>query len=397
MMAALTKAKKFDLIRVVTYHAGPDTSAGEDDGLARIAATRDAIRRTLSLPELVSRDLTKRAWLTRFVEIDLDQLIQRVPWEDDAYWQALREAATDVVAHVDTDLWSQLHNECAVRCWLVAEDHRDELETYLSERRFEKADQRTEPQQGVIYGLLPFHDSNELHPPRQLYALSDRQTALRTSIRGKRWTAEGTLEIDAWAYVPYLDLTDVEPVITAHLVETTTGERHNIAVELRRDPMATRVAGQKYQNHDHAAFTVRIDAADLCARVSPETEDQTGTLSRWRVDVGFSAHGVRRGGVLGARDLKSSAGYLNGLAFGDLKAVPTGRRERAHPGDPPSRGHLAGPHLPRSRDRRIHRLAVASLRHPPGIHLHGRLSGHCVAVRRHAVTLRVETAGGRVG
>ena len=102
MIAALTKAKRFDLVRAVTYHAGPDTSADENDGLARIAATSDAIRRTLSLPDLVSRDLTKQAWLTRFVEIDLDQLIQRVPWEDDAYWQALRQAATDVVSHVDT-------------------------------------------------------------------------------------------------------------------------------------------------------------------------------------------------------------------------------------------------------------------------------------------------------
>ena len=206
-----------------------------------------------------------------------------------------------------------------MKTWLVAENRRAELIDYMDQRRHEGSHMRTEVIDGTVRALLPFHDDARLAVPRELYTLSDAETALVTSLRSFRATEDGALEIEGWAYIRYVDLSASEPTLRAWLINEQ-GERRELAVHPFTSPAATRWGGHRYQKLRPGGFAARIDVAELAAPVPGDA--RSGTAARWRVEVSVTVNGLERTGVINHRDIRSSAGYLPAVSAGTTRVVP---------------------------------------------------------------------------
>ena len=234
------------------------------------------------------------AWLQRVLDLDLTGFINQVEVTDQAYWDVLSHAARTFLRAATPEVLSQVRADRKVKTWLVAQNRRAELIDFMDQRRHEGSHMRTEVIDGTVRALLPFHDDARLAVPRELYTLSDAETALVTSLRSFRATEDGALEIEGWAYIRYVDLSAREPTLRVWLVNDQ-GERRELAVHPFTSPAATRWGGHRYQSYDQGGFAARIDVAELAA---PVPGDARGTAARWRVEVSVTVDGLERTGVI---------------------------------------------------------------------------------------------------
>ena len=131
------------------------------------------------------------------------------------------------------------------------------------DRRLERNDFPTAVEDGVVRALLPRSRDSERPVPDELLVLGEWETPLSASLRRFRWGQGGTLELELYALIRYVEMPHDPPDVVVRLTDIESGRRFELPVQQAADPGATRYALMRWHNYDQGAFTVVVDAAEL--------------------------------------------------------------------------------------------------------------------------------------
>jgi CDP-glycerol glycerophosphotransferase len=316
---AFVASRAFDLLPDVTYHemrrAGGVPFGAMQDSMAELDAwlvDQDATWSTLAGAEATA---VRDAWAFVVCDDWAQRFVDDVERASEEQWRALRTFLASVVDQVGPAMWARVRAENRVKLRLLVEDRRAELEDFSSRRWFELGNRPTEVVDGQVRALLPFHERTDLGVPASDYVMSESETALTSVLRAVRWDGP-TLELEMFAWIPFVACADEPPTVEVHAVCAASGRRVPLPVEQHVDPEVNVAAGHRYQDYRHGAFTVRLDAAALAAQAPLRPED-TGrefalpdSLAEWWLEIRMVAQGVERRGSITRRDERGTAGML---------------------------------------------------------------------------------------
>lgn len=302
MMQAYVLATAFDLLTAVTYDwhtrdAGSSLSKRKHE----LSNLRDRVR----VKRATRRWMTEHAspigldaWHTRALDTDLYLFTHELPRAEEQYWDLLREAYADLMSTASPRAIEKMRAERRVVAWLAAHGRRSEVEELHRLRAPEHDQLETVVRDGEVYGRFPFFEDDEVGVPDTMFMLTDRQTRLVSSLKRCVALSDGTVELDVWAYIRYVDMSAQPTQISASLV-SAEGARQPVPVEQVAEPYLTQAAGSKY--HDYSAGHVRM-RIDPRAVVWPE--DGAGVL---HLEVGVDVGGIVREGPIDRVDTTGSA------------------------------------------------------------------------------------------
>ena len=316
---AFVASRAFDLLPDVTYHevrrAGGVPFGAMQDAMAELDAwlvDQDATWSTLAGAEATA---VRDAWAFVVCDDWAQPFVDDVERASEEQWRSLRAFLTSVVEQVGPRTWARVRAENRVKLRLVVAGHRAELEDFLSRRWFELGNRPTEVTDGEVRALLPFHERTDLGVPASDFVMSESETALTSVLRGVRWEG-ATVELDVFAWIPFVACADEPPEVEVEAVCAASGRRVPVPVHQRVDPEVTVAAGHRYQDYRQGALTVRVDAAALAADAPPRPEDAgrafalPDSLAEWWLEIRMVAQGVERRGSITRRDERGTAGML---------------------------------------------------------------------------------------
>jgi CDP-glycerol glycerophosphotransferase len=281
-MAAFARARSFDVLRSasVLWRVRGDRSS-----LSQATATTKNLESHL---EAVHTSLValRENGHPRALEVRALQLLTNNLWSfvrhaataDDEYWALLRRHVIellDVVPHEEYVAWVAAQDKVLHR--LIADDRRDDVRTALNGNAHKPVRWPSHVRDGKIRLDLPFADTVD----PDLSVLSDDQLRINHRIVATRWTDEGTLELDGWSYLEYVDLAD-NPSTTTIWLESGGGNRVEATLAPRVDPEIDATSSHWYADYRPAGWTATIDTTKLPAGGS------------WNLMLRVSAAGVVR-------------------------------------------------------------------------------------------------------
>jgi CDP-glycerol glycerophosphotransferase len=304
-LRSLVAAGSFDVLAAPTYQRSAQAAGrpvgAESNALDELDAWLAVQQDLADLLDGGDLPAMRQAWVRAVCDTEA------VPFLDDAerataeQWERLVGFLVRVHAAAAEETWRQVRAESRVKVWLAVNGHREPLEQLVAERLFEHGNRRTEVVDGRV--LARFPGVEELLAGREeLLELAEGETPLRVHLRSVRWRADHVLELTVFAAVPFVDLGDRSPELSAFLLHPESGERVPLRVEPRVDPEANAQVGHRHQDYSHGAAVVLVDVEDLPA--------PTGAPVGWRPWFVLTTRGVVRAGSVTSRDERTSAGLL---------------------------------------------------------------------------------------
>jgi CDP-glycerol glycerophosphotransferase len=303
MMQAYVRARRFDVLRAVTYHWRTRenlTSTGQrkrelQNLRDRLAAKEQAAELLRDAPRPV-RD----AWLRRVLDLDLHGFVRELETADEEYWTLLDTAVRGFLDDADDEVLAGVRVLRRIQAWLLADGRRAELLDLVRWQAEHPDLLPTEVRDGRVFAALPPLARSAAAPPDRILELGPRESRLMSSVRTAGVDDDGALRLTGWAYPRLVDLTDREPHIEAVLVEADLGLRYELAVTPQDAPEADLSAAYASQSHRRAGFAVRIDPDELVRRTLEKgpRRGRTGRLGRWRLHLTCAVEGVVRTGVV---------------------------------------------------------------------------------------------------
>ena len=252
-----------------------------------------------------------------------------MPVADDAFWAELVTGTRRLVERLDDDRQQQLPAAARTLVHLVVHDLREEVVDFLDEGGRDLRTLRTTVVDGVVRAHLPLTDRVPAEVRERLGVLAPEETRLSTSVRAVRWSDDRTLEVEFWAFVENVDLSELEPHVRLELHEQVGARRVCVPLEPVTDPELLRIPRHQHCRYDRGAFRARLDAGALGASPEgPAPETASGraegrTLGDWRFEVTVDVAGVHRSGPLRSAYRAGSAGALRAQLQPDgLRVAP---------------------------------------------------------------------------
>ena len=306
MLAAYVRARSFDVLTASTYVwrvREDDSSISQQRHETK--NLRDRLRAWSAAWDLVGAEVSPAvlvAWRARDLDLGLPMFLAELPGADDEYFELVRANARELLESADAGVLAQVRAERKVKAYLAADGRRDELEALATHERQRGPVGPTSVEGGSL--VADFPDVPDL--PVEVRRLTDRQTALRATLRRCRWSAPGVLELDVSAYIPYLDLTAVTPTARAWWVEDDSGDATPADLTSYTDPEITRSAMPTAQSYDPSGLRLTLQVAALLGGSAPTADAER----RWHLELEVSAAGLVRRGVVRHRDPRGSAASL---------------------------------------------------------------------------------------
>ena len=305
MMAAYVRARAFDLLVDTTYYSadprGPDLDRAAEARPRQPAgpAARQAAGRGAAGTE--ASPLVREAWATRVLDMDLQLFIERVPEVDDEYFAILREGVQEHLAAATPAVIEQVRAERRIKALLVADGRRRDLETLLAAEQERGPVGATEVDGDALVACYP--DLPDL--PTPVRRLTDRQTALRVTLRRCWWSSPGTLGAGP---------VGLHPVPRPRRAGTDSsglvgrGRRCHDPGGPQRvlRPRDHAVGATDWQSYDRSGLRLTTDVGALLGGWDPAA----GAARQWHLELEVAAGGLVRRGVVRHRDGLGSAAAL---------------------------------------------------------------------------------------
>jgi CDP-glycerol glycerophosphotransferase len=314
MMAAYVRGR-FDVLRETTYHwriREDRTSIGQQKHtVANLMDRLEAKRAARAVVEAEASPTVVAAWQARVLDMDLRLFIDEVPGVDAAYWDVLRAGVREHVERATPQAWADVRVEQRIRAWLVAEDHRPELEDLL--RRGAAGDEvvhaRVEQDRVVARVEVP----EAARPPAELLEVGERELELQVSLRAVSVDGDALVLVLAPRVGP-LD----EGLESARLV-VRLRDAWDRTVELPVPPAPTATA---------ARLAVPLSGSrwpDLRELRLPASALPEGAAS-WDVETEYAVGDRRFTSGVTTRDPDGSAGRPPAVSTDGRRMVPTWHR-----------------------------------------------------------------------
>lgn len=305
MMAAYVRAARFDVLVATTYYwriREDATSIGQQKHL--VANLQDRLVAKRAAWEVVSAEASEQvrsAWRERVLDMDLPLFIEMLPDTDADYFDLLREGVREHLDAAGPEVLAQVRAERRVKELLIAEGRRDDVLALLAAERREGPLGPTDPVGDTLVarydGITGLTETDRRLP--------EWQTRLRATLRRCRWAGPGVLEVELSAYVPYLDLTDRTPALSAWWVDEQ-GARIEAEGTSFNDAEITRAVMPSWASYDAAGLRLSTDLRTLLGGGVPEM----GAPRRWHLELEVSVAGITRRGIVRYRDGRGSAADL---------------------------------------------------------------------------------------
>ena len=349
MMQAFVRARRFDVLRTVTYHWRTRenlTSTGQRKREVQNLRDRIAAKQQAAALLEETSPRVRDAWLRRVLDLDLHGFVRQLEEADDEYWSVLGAAVRGFLADADDEVLAGVRVGRKLQAWLLAGDHRQALVDLLRWQRENPRDIPTEVRDGQVLACFPTLAAPHAAPdaaadagagtgaapvvapplpevPERLRALTAHETRLIASLRGAALDDAGVLELTGWAHPRLVDLAGQDVQVRAVLVQDGSGRRHELPVEPREDPEADLFGAHAYQSYAPSGFVTRVDLHEILALTFADEPDQggPGRLATWRLELTSAVAGVVRTGALRSRDTRSSAAELPSVRAEDGLAV----------------------------------------------------------------------------
>lgn len=288
MVAAYLRAHAFDVLTTFTYNwriRENATSIGQQKHLASNLEDRLAVKQQAL--EMVLREASPKvraAWLGRVADTDLPVFIPYALAADDEYRAVLQRAAKAFLAHFDAGSLRHARPSRKLSVALVAAGRWDEVDRLLEFTRLNSMQAASTVVDGRVFADLDFGRDLELRP--EMYEYSDHQSAHQAVVRGIRWHPDRSLEIDGWAFIGGVDLTELKPDLRFVLRRLDGAGELELLHRQVETPAATAWANQPNHRYDQGGFALTVPVNALIT-VEP---------SRWQLRVRIEAAGVVREG-----------------------------------------------------------------------------------------------------
>lgn len=275
---AFLAARSFDVLEKVTYYWRLRVTG---DSITQTTSDLKNLRDRLTVQREVNRLLTengrdrlRQVWLDqRVIGNDITLYTRDVDRAGDEYWLLLREWVQTLFEESD---WLQLHGTKTsklVLAWLVAHSDRSRVEDFVQYERDNPGGFPTSVVDGTVFADLPFRGDPAVGVPDELYAMSEEQFQLDSSVRLLRWLSPRELEITAWAYLRSLNLDDLPSETTILLRHVDSGEQREFPVRPCTDLRVTERVRHTWMPYDQAGFAVVVDVTELLDRGRAEFQD----------------------------------------------------------------------------------------------------------------------------
>ena len=235
----------------------------------------------------------------------MPQFTSRVTRSDQGFWELLREQLPGLVGQLSRELYiSRVPPQHKVLNHLIMTDQRPAAEQFIRSRgRGMRATRVGEEEVGHV-AYLPFWRDPATAVPDECFRISDDQAQATCSIRRVRVLAPTTVEIEAWAFIQNVDMSDRDLEVRAYArarghedVPLQVKQRFEQAID------ELNVPGSGYCDYRHGGLVITVDTRALGAGTWKVWLELTaGPLSRsvvagnpWPFGSGMLRHPVPAG------------------------------------------------------------------------------------------------------
>lgn len=304
---AYARARAFDVLTVPLYnwrrrHGSISTGQREVANLrARLDAANESIRvlRQYGSAEVI----TER--LVQLLSNDMPQFSSRVIGTDQGFWELLREELPELVGQLGREVYiSRVPPQQKVLNQLITTDQRAAAEEFIRSGGRELRTARVGEEEIGYVAYLPFWRDPVTAVPDECFRISDDQARATCSIRRVRVPAPATVEIEAWAFIQNVDLSDRDLQVRAW----ARAQGHDdvpLRVEQRFDQAIDEIEvnGSGYCDYRRGGVVITADTRALAAGTWKVWLELTaGPLSRsvvvgnpWRFGSGMLRQPVAAG------------------------------------------------------------------------------------------------------
>ncbi|WP_394289190.1 CDP-glycerol glycerophosphotransferase family protein [Microbacterium sp.] len=293
---AYARAHAFDILMTPLYNwrmrldrSSISQAKHEVDNLrAQFAAANESL-------EVLRRHASEAVVTERIGQLlsnDMPQFTQLLVDASDDFWELLREELPLLVDALDGEEYlARVPPQQKVLQHLILVDRRAHAEEFIRRGGLQIRDARLGEEEVGLVAYLPLWRDADAGVPDECFRVAERQTRLRTSIRGVAVTGPRTLQLRAWAYIENVDLAERTPQVQAVAVGWRDGRAtgEEIALEARpvRDVTIDEYAatGSAHADYRNGGAVVDVDL-DL---LGPGT---------WRVRLEVEVEGQRRSDLL---------------------------------------------------------------------------------------------------
>ncbi len=249
----------------------------------RVGQDRDMLA-TLDRPSTAGHRAERAAGaLTR----DLPRFLLGVEWCDEDQWQLLHTHAAELLEVAGEARAGTVPVEDRVAAWLAGQGRREELTTFVAQRRFAGGHHPTEVVDASV--LARFDVAQDV--PTWVLRLTADESALRAQVRRTRVLGDD-LVVELFVGLRRVDQDDPQVAVRLLGQEATLSP----AVTLTEDAGVTRWMGEPHQRHHRGVVELRVPLAEVTPGV-------------WRVEVEVTDRGVRRSGLVAELDGTGSAAH----------------------------------------------------------------------------------------
>ncbi|MBA3529118.1 MAG: CDP-glycerol glycerophosphotransferase family protein, partial [Propionibacteriaceae bacterium] len=293
MVTAYVRAKSFDLVPATTCNVrireDPTSIWQQKHQFSNLESRVAAQDMAWEVVADEASPTVASAWLGRVLDFDLSLLVEFAIHADDEYRHVVRAAARRFTERADASAWRHVRVDRKLRLALAAVGEWVLADRSIEYFRVNGSIPPTRVVDGRILADLP--EDLQIPTSAGLFELGEQQTSLAACIRKVTWQANGCLEVEGWAFIQGVDLSNSTPAITAHLINSATSERMELDVRPFSSPAITRWSNHANHRYDAAGFRLSIPA-DALAR------SDVRQSTRWQLIVSADADGVTRQGAV---------------------------------------------------------------------------------------------------
>jgi CDP-glycerol glycerophosphotransferase len=266
---AYTRARAFDVLTVPIYNWRQRTgsiSTGQREVVnlrARLAAAYESIR---VLRQYGSATVVTER-LVQLLSNDMPQFTSRVPGADQGFWELLNEELPGLVDQLDREVYiSRVPPQHKVLNHLITMDQRAAAEQFIQSGGLVLSTTRVGEEEIGHVAYLPFWRDPATAVPDDCFRISEDQARAECSIRRVRTPAPVTVEIEAWAFIRNIDLSERDLQVRAW-ARVPGHDDVPLQVEQRFDQAIDEfeVSGSGYCDYRRGGVVIRVDTRVLAA------------------------------------------------------------------------------------------------------------------------------------
>ena len=317
---AYVQASSFDVLSRVLHNwrvRDDRTSITQQAAEVRdLRARLDAARASLAELDIPGFERPREVRLAHYLSNDFPLSIKAAQHGNDEFWEMLRDGLTTLTAEITPSVWERVSAQQRVATELVIADKRAEVEWFMGLAHNNPKSSPTVTRGGRVYLDTEVRHALGMPLTDPLLALADHQLGLITATRRARWTADGRLEIEGWAYIDNVSLADEVTTIRAWCQEVDGPRRVDLDVAPRPTVEVTAVSKHRYADYEKSGFVTWVDPQVLLQH------HRSADRADWQVMIEVTSAGITRDSLLRGIDSSSSAGRLAAHFFAEHQAIP---------------------------------------------------------------------------